>query len=109
MPHGKTKFIHNSNRSCRSRALRHTRDNAEKESAFRGFCALIQLNPLGLAKGFAIFCDAVVNFQRGPNELFEMFHRVLHGYKAMSGDQWPTYFETFPAHLKARLRERYGL
>lgn len=31
-------------------ALHEIRDNEEKDSAFRGFCTLVQTNPAGIAK-----------------------------------------------------------
>jgi hypothetical protein len=35
-------------RGCRCQALWEIKDNAEKDSAFRGFCAMIELNPAGI-------------------------------------------------------------
>ncbi|KAJ7203941.1 armadillo-type protein [Mycena rebaudengoi] len=35
------------------------RDNEEKDSVFRGFCTLVQANPLGIAKSLLWCCNAV--------------------------------------------------
>jgi len=77
------------------------KDNDEKDSAFRGFCKLIQTNPAGVAKvwrssceswnvcsltpvltqSFMWFCNAVVRWQHPSPELNEMFaHVCLHSH-----------------------------
>jgi hypothetical protein len=80
----------------RCQALVDIKDNDEKDSAFRGFCKLIQTNPAGVAKvwrssgeaqnecsltsvltqSFMWFCNAVVRWQHPSPELNEMFAHV---------------------------------
>ncbi|KAF9899437.1 hypothetical protein BX616_003033, partial [Lobosporangium transversale] len=49
------------------------RDNDEKDTAFRGLCAMIQVNPQGLIKSLAPFCDAVAQWSEVPHELDQQF------------------------------------
>lgn len=72
------------------KALRNIRDNPEKESAFAGFCKLIEVNPNGIIKSFVYFCDAVTQWNRISPQLNETFKSVsnericgalLHGYR----------------------------
>lgn len=52
------------------------KDNDEKDSAFRGFCMLIQANPAGIQEDFLWFCNAVVKWQTPSSELDDMFRKV---------------------------------
>ncbi|CAG8510126.1 25561_t:CDS:10 [Gigaspora rosea] len=91
------------------KALRSIRDNDEKDTAFRGLCEMIQVNPNGIAKSFLYFCDAVVQWQQPPDELNEIFRKILNGFKQMMGPNWEAYTNHFPHHIRQRLLERYGL
>ncbi|CAB4483237.1 unnamed protein product [Rhizophagus irregularis] len=73
------------------KALRGIRDNDEKDTAFRGLCEMIQVNPNGIAKSFLYFCDAVVQWQHPPPELNEIFRKILTGFKQMMGPNWEAY------------------
>lgn len=57
--------------------LRNIRDNEEKDSAFRGICAMISLNPSGVLQHFMFFCDAVASWSNPSDDLKQMFHKVL--------------------------------
>ncbi|KAG8926361.1 hypothetical protein FRC03_004321 [Tulasnella sp. 419] len=87
-------------------ALWEIKDNEEKDSAFRGFCTLIQLNPNGISQHFLWFCNAVVKWNTPSDELREMFRKILTGFKQMSGAQWGT---QIPPLIQEGLRERYGI
>lgn len=63
-------------RVVRCTALWEIKDNDEKDSAFRGFCMLIQANPAGIQKDYLWFCNAVCKWQRPSPELNDMFHKV---------------------------------
>jgi transportin-1 len=91
------------------KALRGIRDNDEKDTAFRGLCEMIQVNPNGIAKSFLYFCDAVVQWQQPPPELNEIFRKILTGFKQMMGPNWEAYTSNFPPHIRQRLLERYAL
>lgn len=57
-------------------SLRNIRDNDEKDSAFRGICLCIQLNPNGLVNDFIFFADAVASWGSPKDDLKEMFLKV---------------------------------
>lgn len=90
-------------------ALWDIKDNDEKDSAFRGICEMIRVNPNGATNGFAYFCNAVVRWQKPSARLNELFAEILQGFRAMSGDSWPQTKAQFPPAIQQRLAERYGL
>ncbi|PWN46719.1 ARM repeat-containing protein [Violaceomyces palustris] len=90
-------------------ALWDIKDNEEKDSAFRGLCEMIQVNPNGAAKGFVYFCNAVVRWTTPSAELNEMFRKILTGFREMSGAQWDVQKAQFPPVIVQRLADRYGL
>jgi hypothetical protein len=57
-------------------ALRNIRDNEEKDSAFRGLCYMINMNPQGVATHFIFLCDAIASWNNPSDDLKYMFHRV---------------------------------
>lgn len=90
-------------------ALWDIKDNDEKDSAFRGLCEMIQVNPNGAAKGFVYFCNAVVRWSTPSAELNDMFRKILTGFRDMSGPQWEVQKSHFPPVIVQRLADRYGL
>jgi hypothetical protein len=60
--------------------LRNIRDNEEKDSAFRGMCQMITVNPAGVVPDFIFFCDAVASWLNPKEDLKEMFNKVLWNY-----------------------------
>ncbi|KAB5553948.1 hypothetical protein PHYPO_G00044520 [Pangasianodon hypophthalmus] len=64
---------------CQS--LRNIRDNEEKDSAFRGICLMIGVNPGGVVQDFIFFCDAVASWVNPKEDLRDMFYKILHGFK----------------------------
>ena len=62
--------------SIRCTSLRNIRDNEEKDSAFRGVCTMISVNPNGVVQDFIFFCDAVASWVSPKDDLKEMFHKV---------------------------------
>ncbi|KAK1877906.1 Transportin-2 [Dissostichus eleginoides] len=66
-------------------SLRNIRDNEEKDSAFRGICVMIGVNPAGVVQ-------------------------ILHGFKDQVGEEnWQQFSEQFPPLLKERLSACYGV
>ena len=57
-------------------SLRNIRDNEEKDSAFRGVCNMISVNPGGVVEDFIFFCDAIASWVNPKQDLKEMFHKV---------------------------------
>ncbi|CAH1772300.1 unnamed protein product, partial [Owenia fusiformis] len=66
-------------------SLRNIRDNDEKDSAFRGICLMIGVNPGGIVQDFIFFCDAVASWVNPKPDLKEMFYKILHGFKNQAG------------------------
>ena len=67
---------------------RNIRDNEEKESAFRGMCLMVSLNPGGVVEHFLFFCDAVASWTNPPAELKDMFQRILGGFREQVESEW---------------------
>ena len=62
--------------SYRCMSLRSIRDNEEKDSAFRGMCNMIAVNPGGIVHDFIFFCDAVASWASPQPDLKEQFVKV---------------------------------
>ena len=69
-------FNHSTFSILRCSSLRSIRDNEEKDSAFRGVCHLISLNPAGVVNDFVFFCDAIASWNNPKPDLKEMFFKV---------------------------------
>ncbi|KNC79102.1 transportin-1 [Sphaeroforma arctica JP610] len=92
---------------CQS--MRNIHDNGEKDSAFRGVCHMIMLNPEGVDRTFLWFCDAVASWQNVEPDLDDMFKTILMAFKQRIGANWDSFFMQFPDVLRHRLQEKYGL
>jgi transportin-1 len=91
-------------------SLRNIRDNDEKDSAFRGMCQMISVNPAGVVNDFIFFCDAIASWQNPHPDLKDMFYKILHGFKNQVGDEaWQRFSDQFPGPLKERLSSSYGV
>ncbi|XP_061118586.1 transportin-1 isoform X2 [Conger conger] len=91
-------------------SLRNIRDNEEKDSAFRGICTMISVNPGGVVQDFIFFCDAVASWVNPKDDLRDMFCKILHGFKNQVGDEnWRRFSDQFPLPLKERLAAFYGV
>ena len=91
-------------------ALRNIRDNDEKDSAFRGICNMIILNPLAVTNEFIYVCDAIASWEKPPAELHAKFRDILHTFKQEFGnEQWKQLTDRFPVPLKQRLQIHYGV
>ncbi|CAG9581670.1 unnamed protein product [Danaus chrysippus] len=108
-PHDVAPVLHQFVRQwCTS--LRNIRDNDEKDSAFRGICQMIQVNPAGVVPDFMFFCDAVASWTHPKDDLKEMFTKILHGFKNQVGDDnWRRFTDQFPVQLSARLSAMCGI
>nr|XP_046192428.1 transportin-2-like [Oncorhynchus gorbuscha] len=91
-------------------SLRNIRDNEEKDSAFRGICMMIGVNPGGVVQDFIFFCDAVASWVSPKDDLRDMFYKILHGFKDQVGEEnWQQFSEQFPPQLKERLSACYAV
>lgn len=61
----------------RCTSLRHIRDNDEKDSAFRGMCNMVSVNPNGIIHEFMFFCDAIASWLNPPQDLQQMIQKVI--------------------------------
>lgn len=91
-------------------SLRNIRDNDEKDSAFRGMCQMISVNPAGLVVDFIFFCDAIASWNKPKEDLREAFMKILHGFKNEVGEtNWKMFSDQFPPQLSERLYALYGV
>lgn len=91
-------------------SLRNIRDNAEKDSAFRGVCQMVNINPAGVVNEFMFFCDALASWVQPGDDLKDMFIKILHGFKTQVGDEnWRRFSDQFPPQLSERLSTLYGV
>lgn len=94
----------------RCTSLRHIRDNDEKDSAFRGMCNMITVNPVGVVPDFIFFCDAIASWVNPPSDLHAMIQKILHGFKTQVGDEnWRRFVEQFPPNLSERMVNMYDI
>ncbi|KAJ6451941.1 armadillo-type protein [Mycena sanguinolenta] len=84
-------------------------DNKEKDSAFRGFCTLVQANPPGIAKNLLWFCNSIVRWTQPSPELNNMFQTLLQGFKQHDPVAWSAQTALFPQPIQERLVTRYGV
>ncbi|KAF5289606.1 hypothetical protein FQR65_LT11797 [Abscondita terminalis] len=108
-PHDVAPMLHQFVRQwCTS--LRNIRDNEEKDSAFRGMCHMITVNPAGVVPDFIFFCDAVASWITPKADLRDIFMKILHSFKAQVGeDNWKRFSDQFPPLLSERLSTLYGV
>ncbi|XP_026739177.1 transportin-1 isoform X1 [Trichoplusia ni] len=108
-PHDVAPVLHQFVRQwCTS--LRNIRDNDEKDSAFRGICQMIQVNPAGVVQDFMFFCDAVASWTHPKDDLKEMFTKILLGFKNQVGEEnWRHFTDQFPVQLNVRLSAMCGI
>ncbi|KAB0801453.1 hypothetical protein PPYR_05807 [Photinus pyralis] len=91
-------------------SLRNIRDNEEKDSAFRGMCHMITVNPGGVVPDFIFFCDAVASWITPKADLREIFMKILHSFKTQVGEEnWKRFSDQFPPPLSERLSALYGV
>uniref|UniRef100_A0A182MHE7 Transportin-1 n=1 Tax=Anopheles culicifacies TaxID=139723 RepID=A0A182MHE7_9DIPT len=91
-------------------SLRNIRDNEEKDSAFRGMCQMITVNPVGVVPDFIFFCDAAASWMTPQKDLHEMLQKILHGFKMQVGEEnWSRFVEQFPPQLSERLAVMYSI
>ncbi|KAF8869298.1 armadillo-type protein [Mucidula mucida] len=90
-------------------ALYEIRDNEEKDSAFRGLCTMVEVNPGGIAKSLLWFCNSIVRWNAPSPELNGMFQTLLSAFKAHDQSGWAAQVQAFPPVIQERLAQRYGV
>lgn len=90
-------------------AIRTIRDNDAKDSAFRGICELIKINPNGIVNEFYYFCDAIACYNEPQQDLKQTFFEIIHLFRNQVGDQsWQQFKRSFPIEIKEKLTNEYN-
>jgi len=90
-------------------ALGDIKDNAEKDSAFKGFCALIITNSSGIMNSIAEFFIAIAKWQSPSHELNDQFLHIINGLRTMAGPQWDQFIAQLPEAARTQLKQRYNV
>lgn len=91
------------------KALKYIEDNAEKETAFLGLCAMAHKNPSGLQNGFAAFCLALEKFRTPSEQCLVHLREILRCYKAQAGPAWDQFVKHFGESTRMDLQTRFGI
>jgi transportin-2 len=62
-------------------------DDSEKDSAFRGLCMVVSLNPEVCMTDFKLFVDAILSWYAPKEDLARMFASLLASFKSQLGEQ----------------------
>ncbi|KAJ3849043.1 armadillo-type protein [Lentinula lateritia] len=89
-------------------ALCQSQEGEEKDSAFRGLCAMVQVNPAGIENSLFSFCDSMIKWQQPSRELSDMFRAMLHDLKKHDAVSWSVAFSAFSPITQEELATRYG-
>lgn len=87
-------------------ALRGIRDDIEKEHAFLGLCAVLQLNPQGAGNCFPSLCEAIVSWRHvGCEGLHNELIQLMQGYKAQLAGmgQWDAAMASLDPAVRQKL------
>jgi len=87
------------------------KEHQEKEHAFRGLIAALQVNPQAVLKvqGFPALTAAIASWQKPSHELNTLFGQLLHYYKQLLANQWPMCWNSCAPDVKQILAARYQL
>ncbi len=91
------------------------KDPKEKESAFRGFCAVLPISIKAVTNNFPFLCSCFIKYKQPPADLEQQFGRILSEFKqyliAQSATgavpSWELYIKTFPETLRQDLAQRF--
>jgi transportin-1 len=91
-------------------ALRGIRDDVEKEHAFRGLVEIVSLNPAGVMGALPALYAAIGSWEELPPDLAPTLTSIATAYKAqVPAEAWPSFYASFPEHLRRRLTERHSI
>eukprot|EP00743_Colponemidia_sp_Colp-15_P000375 GILK01000432.1.p1 GENE.GILK01000432.1~~GILK01000432.1.p1 ORF type:complete len:897 (+),score=156.57 GILK01000432.1:84-2774(+) len=89
--------------------MRSSRDDMEKEHAFRGFCLMIQANPAAVIRFCHAFFDAVFSVNQPSEPLREMIKHIIISIKTSLGPaNWAAFFGQLSPQVRTSLVEKYG-
>jgi len=83
--------------------------NEEKQQAFRGLFSVIAKNPNGIVQNFMYLCEALVNFDNADSDLKDLAAKLIINFKAIAGDAWFNYFNSFPPELQTKIKQKYAV
>ena len=78
-------------------------------SNLRGLFSAIAKNPNAIVKDFMYLCTALINFQNPDADIQELAVKLIINFKAIAGQQWNSYFSSFPESLQAGMRQKFGV
>jgi len=104
-------------------SLKKLRLTVEKQQAFRylqsfkslvlkssrGLFFAIAKNPNGIVNNFMYLCEALVNLGNLDADLQDLATKLIVNFKAIAGDFWSNYFNSFPPELQQQMRQKYGV
>ncbi|ODV61095.1 Kap104p [Ascoidea rubescens DSM 1968] len=95
--------------------MKYLEENSEKESSFKGICNIISLNPTGFGNSpqgnsnLAIFIDCITTYSQPGEELGNIFHKLLAGYRDMLGNEWNTLLSRLDFESQQVLHNTYNV
>ncbi len=54
-------------------------------------------------------CEALVNLGNVDADLQDLATKLIVNFKAIAGDVWFNYFNSFPPELQQQMRQKYGV
>ncbi|KAF9049669.1 armadillo-type protein [Rhodocollybia butyracea] len=84
-------------------------DNEEKESAFRGLCTMLRVNPAGISKSLLWVCNIIVHWTQPSPPLNKIFATALQTLKRHDETSWSAQVAAFPPLIQEQLATRYGV
>ena len=90
-------------------SLKYVNDSIEKRDAFRGVCNTILDNPQGLFGSFKFFCGAICLFEKPPDDLEQLFRKVIYSLNVTFKNQFFTFLNEVPEDLKMKMIQRFNL
>lgn len=84
-------------------------DNAEKESAYIGFCRIIGMNPNSLAPHFGAFCESITKLSNISPQLHEVLKQIVEMFREAFGPRWTQLRDSYPQNVQQRLAMQFGI
>jgi transportin-1 len=85
-------------------------DPTEKETAFRGLCAVVQKNPQGVLDAFPTMCQAFLQWDPAEYpQVATVCGQILHSFKNLLATQWPQAVGKCSPEVQQALVQRFQL
>ncbi len=96
--------------------MRSIEENNEKDTAFKGMCNMIMVNPQAMTANntkfsiLALFVDCIGRYEQPSPELKGMFGKVLFGFKEFTGSHWGNnVLQVLDPMVSNELHTQYGI